>query len=92
MCTGANRAMEGVALVVKVARVRPRDGDLVRRGEVLSPAEVVAFTEVHNRRSRAVMERLGMHLCSEIRWRGLIEGKPGVHDEAPFAPYALSSR
>lgn len=52
----------------------------------------VAFTEVHNRRSRAVMERLGMHYRSEIRWRGLVEGKPGVHDDAPFGLYAVSRR
>ena len=33
-----------------------------------------------------------MHYRSEIRWRGLVEGKPGLHDDAPFALYALSRR
>jgi RimJ/RimL family protein N-acetyltransferase len=46
---------------------------------------VVAFTEVHNRASRAVMERLGMRPAGIIRGEGLIEGRTGVHPDAPFA-------
>lgn len=57
--------------------------------EVLAPQEIVAFTEAHNRRSRAVMERLGMTFVGEIRHRGLVEGRTGEHDDAPFALYAL---
>jgi RimJ/RimL family protein N-acetyltransferase len=53
--------------------------------EDLGAEEVVAFTERHNRRSRAVMERLGMRFVGEFPGRGLVEGRPGVHDDAPFA-------
>ena len=31
-----------------------------------------------------------MHYRGEIRHRGLVEGRPAVHDDAPFAWYALS--
>ena len=37
--------------------------------EDLGPGEVVAFTERHNRRSRAVMERLGMGFVDELAAR-----------------------
>lgn len=50
---------------------------------------VVAFTEVHNLASRAVMERLGMRSVGIIRRAGRIEGCPGIHPEAPFALYRL---
>ncbi|WP_203786644.1 GNAT family N-acetyltransferase [Paractinoplanes rishiriensis] len=50
---------------------------------------VVAFTEVHNRASRAVMERLGMRSAGIIRRAGLVEGRTGVHPDAPFALYRL---
>jgi RimJ/RimL family protein N-acetyltransferase len=59
--------------------------------EELGAATVVAFTERHNRRSRAVMERLGMGYVGEIRCPGLVEGRPGVHDDAPFALYAIAA-
>lgn len=52
--------------------------------------EVVAFTEVHNARSRAVMERLGMRFVREFRRPGLVEGRDGVHDDARFALYAIA--
>jgi RimJ/RimL family protein N-acetyltransferase len=57
--------------------------------EVLCVDEVIAFTEIHNRRSRAVMERLGMTYRSEIRRPGLVEGHDGIVDDAPFALYAV---
>lgn len=57
--------------------------------EELGAEEVVAFTERHNRRSRAVMERLGMRHVGGFAGRGLVEGRDGVHDGAPFALYAL---
>jgi RimJ/RimL family protein N-acetyltransferase len=44
---------------------------------------VVAFTEVHNRASRAVMERLGMRSAGIIRRAGLIQGRTGMHPDAP---------
>jgi RimJ/RimL family protein N-acetyltransferase len=50
---------------------------------------VVAFTEVHNLASRAVMERLGMRPAGIIRREGLVEGRTGVHPYAPFALYRL---
>ena len=48
---------------------------------------IVAFTEVHNRASRAAMEHLGMRPAGTIRREGLIEGRTGVHADAPFALY-----
>jgi RimJ/RimL family protein N-acetyltransferase len=57
--------------------------------EELGAEVVVAFTERHNRRSRAVMERLGMRYVGEFADRGLIEGLDGVHDSAPFALYTV---
>lgn len=50
---------------------------------------VVAFTEVHNRASRAVMERLGMRSAGIIRREGLVQGRSGMHPDAPFALYRL---
>ena len=50
---------------------------------------IVAFTEVHNRASRAVMERLGLRRAGIIRREGLIEGRTGLHPDAPFALYRL---
>jgi RimJ/RimL family protein N-acetyltransferase len=57
--------------------------------EDLGAEEIVAFTERHNRRSRAVMERLGMRYVGEFAGRGLVEGLDGVHDSAPFALYTV---
>ena len=45
----------------------------------ISATEVVSFTEVHNARSRTVMERLGFTYRHDFRHRG-----------EPFALYALS--
>lgn len=56
---------------------------------VVGVDEVVAFTEVHNARSRAVMERLGMRHVGRILRPGLISGSPGLHEEAPFALYRM---
>ena len=52
--------------------------------------EVVSFTEVHNARSRAVMERLGMRHVRQILRPGFIEGSDVVHEEAPFAFYRIT--
>ncbi len=57
---------------------------------VLGVEEVVSFTEVHNARSRAVMERLGMRYVRRIRRPGLIAGSAAVHEAAPFAFYRIS--
>ncbi len=48
---------------------------------------VVAFTERHNLRSRAVMDHIGMRYAGEFVGTGLIEGRQGVHDGAPFSLY-----
>jgi len=57
---------------------------------VLGVEEVVSFTEVHNARSRAVMERLGMCYVGQILRPGLIAGSAVVHEEAPFALYRIT--
>ncbi|MQA01902.1 MAG: GNAT family N-acetyltransferase [Streptosporangiales bacterium] len=51
--------------------------------------EVIAFTERHNHRSQAVMDRLGMRYAGELRRRGLVEGREGEHDDAPFVRYVI---
>ena len=48
---------------------------------------VVSFTEVHNHASQAVMERLGLRHVGTIRRAGLVEGRTGLHPDAPFALY-----
>lgn len=48
---------------------------------------IVAFTEVHNHASRAVMRRLGLQPAGLIRREGLVEGQPGLYPDAPFALY-----
>ena len=48
---------------------------------------VVSYTERHNHRSRAVMERIGMTYAGEVFGTGLIEGREGIHAEAPFSLY-----
>ncbi|MFB9324096.1 GNAT family N-acetyltransferase [Cryptosporangium minutisporangium] len=53
----------------------------------LNAEDVVAFTERHHHRSRAVMERLGMRPIGELRRPGLVDGRDGVHDDAPFVLY-----
>lgn len=58
--------------------------------DLLGHDEIVAFTEAHNRASRAVMERLGMRFVKVIAAPGLIEGSDEVRDDAPFALYDLT--
>src|SRR5215212_5382538 len=57
---------------------------------LLGVEEVLAFTEVHNVRSRAVMERLGMCYVRQILRPGLIAGSSEIHKEAPFALYRIT--
>jgi len=57
---------------------------------VLGVDQVVSFTEVHNARSRVVMERLGMRYARQIRRPGLIAGSSEVHQVAPFALYRIT--
>ncbi len=52
--------------------------------------EVVAFTEVHNIRSRAVMERLGMRHVGRILRPGFVAGSSEMHKDAPFALYRIT--
>jgi len=58
--------------------------------DTLAAEEVVAFTEVHNHASRAVMARLGMTQIGQIYRPGLIEGRTGIHNAAPFALYRIN--
>lgn len=58
--------------------------------EMLGVDRVVAFTEVHNLRSRAVMERLGMTCTHEFNSPGLIPGSEDLHDDALFALYEIT--
>ena len=48
---------------------------------------IVAFTEVHNYASQAVMRRIGMQPAGVLYRDGLVHGKPGIHANAPFALY-----
>jgi len=48
---------------------------------------VIAFTEVHNLASRAVMRRLGLRDAGLIHREGLVEGRVGLQPDAPFALY-----
>lgn len=48
---------------------------------------VVAFTEVHNAASVAVMRRLGLRRSGVIHREGLVAGRPGLHARAPFVLY-----
>ena len=57
---------------------------------VLGVDQVVSFTEIHNARSRAVMERLGMRYVRQILRPGLIAGSADVHEAAPFALYRIT--
>jgi len=57
----------------------------------LAARSVIAFTERHNVASRAVMERLGMKYAGEIQTDGLVEGREGVHPDAPFAVYLATT-
>lgn len=77
------------------ARGRGHATELGRAGlafafETLGADEVVAFTERHNTRSRAVMERLGMDDVGELSGEGRVEGMQGVHECAPLALYACA--
>jgi RimJ/RimL family protein N-acetyltransferase len=58
--------------------------------EKLRADRVVAFTEVHNLRSRAVMERLGMTYAHEFHSPGLMPGSEDIHDDALFALYEIT--
>jgi RimJ/RimL family protein N-acetyltransferase len=51
----------------------------------LGARAVVSCTARHNRRSRAVMERIGMEYAGEVRSRGMPDGEHEVRDDAPFA-------
>jgi RimJ/RimL family protein N-acetyltransferase len=57
--------------------------------EVLGVRAVVSCTVRHNKRSRAVMERIGMRYAGEIRSRGMVEGIDEVRDDAPYAVCVL---
>ena len=46
----------------------------------LAAGEVVAFTEVHNRASRAVMQKLGMAFVREFRRSEPVPGDPDVRE------------
>lgn len=55
--------------------------------DALGVDRVVSFTETHNARSRAVMERLGMTYEGSIVLPGLVPGSWEVQERAEFALY-----
>jgi RimJ/RimL family protein N-acetyltransferase len=55
--------------------------------EELGAPRVIAFTEVHNMRSRAVMERLGMAFAGNVTGSGLAVGGDEIWENAVFAVY-----
>jgi RimJ/RimL family protein N-acetyltransferase len=57
------------------------------RATFFAALPVIAFTEVHNRASRAVMGHLGLRYAGVIHREGLVEGAAGLHPDAPFALY-----
>jgi len=59
--------------------------------ETLHADHVVSFTEAHNLRSRAVMERIGMTHVHDFHRAGLIEGSEDIHDDAVFALYQVAA-
>lgn len=56
----------------------------------LGAKQVIAYTEVHNEASRAVMKRLGMTYAGEIAAPGLVPAGSTVQQFAPFAVYVVS--
>ena len=52
--------------------------------------EGVAFTEVHNARSRAVMGRLGMQYARRILRSGFVAGSSEMREDAPSALYRIA--
>ncbi|MEU4196766.1 GNAT family N-acetyltransferase [Kribbella sp. NPDC026611] len=78
--------------MVESARGRGLATELGRAGlelafDTLQAKKVIAFTEQHNRASRAVMERLGMTYAGEVRSEGWVEETGRVEPAAPFAVY-----
>lgn len=57
--------------------------------DVIGVRAVVSCTARHNLRSRAVMERIGLHYAGEIRSRGMAEGEEDVRDDMPFTVCVL---
>ena len=53
----------------------------------LDADNVVAFAEVHNVRSRRVMDRLGMRYVQQFHRRGLVAGMHELQDDAVFVLY-----
>jgi len=52
--------------------------------DVLDARAVVSCTARHNQRSRAVMQRIGMHVAGEIRSEGIPQGGKALQSDAPF--------
>jgi RimJ/RimL family protein N-acetyltransferase len=50
---------------------------------------IVAFTEIHNDASQGVMRHLGMQPAGVLYRNGLVQGREGMHANAPFALYQL---
>ena len=71
-------------------RLTPNVAGLDHAFSVLGVEEVVAFTEVHNARSRAVMKRLGMRYVRQILRPGFVAGSSELREEAPFALYRIT--
>lgn len=57
--------------------------------DTLGARTVVSFTERHNAASRAVMQRLGLSYLGDFEAPGLVEGRAGIQQDAPFVLHVL---
>lgn len=76
--------------MVGATRPEIRRAGLASAFDELKANGVVAFTEIHNRASRAVMIRLQMVDTGLTSRSGLVQGREGIEPSTPFALYRHS--